>query len=162
MFWLAGALHIALAGSGIAADTDPKPVPKGGPRAKAVVEYNAGVVLMLDRKYAEAQTRFEAALAHDETLAEAHNNLGFSLRRQGATRFERALRHYNRAVAIEPKLAQAYMYRGVLFLQMGDSEAAMADYHRLLALDAKLAMRLHAAIHAGEDDVYDGIAPQLD
>lgn len=159
---LAGAMF-ALAGAACAAESDPKPVPKAGPRAQAIAAYNDGVKLMLERRFAQAQARFEAALALDETLAEAHNNLGFSLRRQGAANFARALRHYNRALELDPRLAQALMYRGVLFTQMGDTEAAMADYQRLLTLDEGLAGRLLLVIQTSEpEDVYDGLAPQLD
>ena len=39
-----------------------------------------GVALLLARKFGPAQERFEAALALDERLAEAHNNLAFALR----------------------------------------------------------------------------------
>ena len=64
---------------------DPLPVPKGTPRARAVKVYNEGVKLMRDKHYAAAQEKFEQALALDEGLAEAHNNLAFSLRLQGRT-----------------------------------------------------------------------------
>ncbi len=154
---------LVAASGAMAADSDPKPVPKGGPRAQAITAYNDGVKLMLERKYPAAQGKFEAALALDETIAEAHNNLAFSLRVQGTQNFERALAHYNRALEIDPKLARAYMYRGVLFVQKGDLGKARADHARLLGMDAKLAARLKEAIDSfpmGES--YDGLAPQFD
>ena len=98
-----------------AVESDPLPVPKGTPRERALSAYNEGVKLMRDKHYAAAQEQFEQALALEETLAEAHNNLAFSLRMQGTHNFERALRHYQRAIELKPDLAQAYMYRGVLF-----------------------------------------------
>ena len=76
--------------------------------------YNDGVALLVERKYNEAQQKFEAALALDEQLAEAHNNLAFALRMQGRHNFAASLKHYDRAIALKPTLAQAYMYRGVL------------------------------------------------
>ena len=88
---------------------------------------------MRDKHYAAAQEKFEQALALDETLAEAHNNLAFSLRMQGTHNFERSLQHYNRALELKPDLARAYMYRGVLFTQMGDMARARADHAKLLA-----------------------------
>jgi tetratricopeptide (TPR) repeat protein len=129
-----------------AVESDPLPVPTGTPREKAVIAYNEGVALLLDKRYAAAQAKFEAALAQDEKLAEAHNNLAFALRMQGAQNFERSLRHYDRALELKPDLAQAYMYRGVLFTQMGDTARARADHQRLLALDPDLAAQLDAVI----------------
>ena len=125
--------------------------------------YNDGVALLLDGNYAAAQAKFEAALAQDEKLAEAHNNLAFSLRMQGTRNFERALSHYNRALELKPDLAQAYMYRGVLFTQMGDVARARADHERLLKLDARLAAELEAVI-AGRTVGYGraGIAAQFE
>jgi len=129
-----------------AVESDPLPVPKGGAREQAVVAYNDGVKLMLEKRYAPAQARFEEALAHYEGLAEAHNNLAFSLRMQGAHNFDRALKHYNRALELKPDLAVAYMYRGVLFTQLGDLKRASEDHARLLKLDRTLAAKLEAAI----------------
>src|SRR5262249_20286690 len=62
-----------------AVESDPLPAPKGTPRERAVSTYNEGVGLMRAKYYAAAQEKFEQALALDETLAEAHNNLAFSL-----------------------------------------------------------------------------------
>jgi tetratricopeptide (TPR) repeat protein len=146
-----------------AVESDPLPVPTGTPREQAVIDYNAGVKLLLEERYAAAQAQFEAALAQDERLAEAHNNLAYSLRMQGARNYDRALKHYNRALELKPDLAQAYMYRGVLFTQMGEMARARADYERLLKLDPGLAAQLEAAI-AGRGSGYGraGIAAQRD
>ena len=65
---------------------------------------------------------------------------------QGAQNFDRSLRHYDRALELKPDLAQAYMYRGVLFTQMGDTARARADHERLLKLDPRLAAELEAVI----------------
>jgi tetratricopeptide (TPR) repeat protein len=134
------------AGAVASAESDPLPVPNGGARARAVASYNDGVRLMLDKRYADAQSKFETALALDERLAEAHNNLAFSLRMQGARNFERALKHYDRALELKPDLAQAYMYRGVLFAQTGELRRAAEDHARLLKLDRQLAAKLEAVI----------------
>jgi tetratricopeptide (TPR) repeat protein len=157
------AIAIAACASAAGADeSDPLPVPKGGDRQRAVAAYNAGVKLMVDKHYAAAQQKFEEALAADEGLAEAHNNLAFSLRMQGAFNRERALRHYNRALELKPDLARAYMYRGVLFTQMGDLAGARADHARLLSLDPRLAARLERIITGDGRDDYDGLTPQYD
>jgi tetratricopeptide (TPR) repeat protein len=128
------------------AETDPLPVPQGGARASAVGLYNEGVALLLQRQYRVAQAKFEAALALDEQLAEAHNNLAFALRMQGRHNFAAALAHYDRAIELKPALAQAYMYRGVLFVQQGDMARAREDLERLRRLDASLAADLERVI----------------
>jgi Flp pilus assembly protein TadD len=146
-----------------AVESDPLPAPKGTPRERAISTYNEGVSLMRDKHYAATQEKFEQALALDETLAEAHNNLAFSLRQQGAYNFTRSLQHYNRALELKPDLARAYMYRGVLFTQMGDLTRARADHAQLLTLDPELAARLERIIAgADERDEYDGLAGAYD
>lgn len=157
------AVALALPSAARAVESDPLPVPKGTPREQAIITYNDGVTLLLDKRYAEAQTKFEAALALEERLAEAHNNLAFSLRMQGKGNFDRALRHYNRAIELKPTLAQAYMYRGVLFTQMGDLKRASADHERLLKLDRNLAAQLEAVIVGRvTGDARAGIAAQYE
>jgi tetratricopeptide (TPR) repeat protein len=143
---LAGALVALACPAVVAVESDPLEVPKGTPRERAIVAYNDGVKLMLEKHYAAAQARFEEALARFEGLAEAHNNLAFSLRMQGPQNFERALRHYDRAIELKPDLAVAYMYRGVLFTQQGDLKRASVDHARLLKLDRNLAAKLEAVI----------------
>ncbi len=150
--WLVFAAPLASA-----AESEPLPVPAQTLRAQAVRSYNSGVELLLARQFAPAQARFEAALKIDESLAEAHNNLAFSLRMQGAQHFDRSLRHYNRAIELKPGLARAYMYRGVLFSQIGDLTRARADHVRLLTLDADLAASLEKAILGVERDERSGI-----
>jgi len=146
-----------------AVESDPLPVLGGTSRGQAVVAYNDGVRLMLDKRYPAAQEKFEEALRLYETLPEAHNNLAFSLRMQGAHNFDRALKHYDRALELKPDFAQAYMYRGVLFTQKGDLTRARADLVKLLALDKELGAKLEKTIAgAGDRDERDGLAAQYE
>ncbi len=156
-------LATLLAGGVHAVESDPLAVPKGDPREQAIGLYNDGVRLMLERHFVAAQQKFEAALALEEKLAEAHNNLAFSLRRQSGANNERALRHYNRALELKPTLAVAYAYRGALLVQMKQLDRARADQTRLAQLDPKLAARL-ARIIAGEaeGDAFEGLAAQYE
>src|SRR5262252_4426517 len=78
-----------------AVESDPLPAPRGTPHEQAIRLYNEGVALLREKHYAAAQEKFEQALGLDETLAEAHNNLAFSLRQQGTSNFARSLQHYN-------------------------------------------------------------------
>ncbi len=160
---LLGAAVSLLIPAAQADESDPLPAPRGTPHERAINVYNEGVTLLRDKHYASAQEKFEQALALDEAMAEAHNNLAFTLRMQGMHNFERALRHYNRALELKPNLARAYMYRGVLFTQMGELTRARADYAQLLQLDQELAAKLERLIAgAGNPDDYDGLAAQYD
>jgi tetratricopeptide (TPR) repeat protein len=160
---LLGAAVLLLSPATGADESDPLPAPKGTPRERAVSAYNEGVTLLRDKHYAAAQEQFERALALDEALAEAHNNLAFSLRLQGVHYFDRALYHYNRALELKPNLARAYMYRGVLFTHMGDLSRARADHAQLLVLDQELASKLERIIAGtGGRDEYDGLAAPYD
>ena len=159
---LVAAAALAAATACLAVESDPLPLGEQSTRNKAIALYNEGVQVMLAKRYAEAQRLFERALETDESIAEAHNNLAFSLRMQGRDNFARALKHYDRALAINPKLAQAYMYRGVLFGQMGDARRAREDLERLQVLDKALAAKLQAALAQAARDERDGIAAQLD
>jgi tetratricopeptide (TPR) repeat protein len=143
---LLGAAVLLLCPAAGADESDPLPAPKGTPRGRAVGLYNEGV-----------------ALLRDKALAEAHNNLAFSLRTQGMHHAERALRHYNRALELKPDLAQAYMYRGVLFVRMGDLSRARADHAKLLVLDRGLAVELERVIGGASDrDGAAGVASPYD
>ena len=150
-------------GTAMAVESDPLPAPKAGSRADAVRLYNDGVALLLARDFRAAQQKFEAALALDEQLAEAHNNLAFALRMQGRQNFASSLEHYNRAIELKPDLAQAYMYRGVLFMQQGDKVRARQDLERLRRLDARLAADLERVVEgADEGQGRGGVAAQYD
>jgi tetratricopeptide (TPR) repeat protein len=109
---------------------------------------------MKARKYADAQAKFEAALKIDPNLAQAHNNLAFSLRKQSPANFNRALEHYNEAIRLNPRLAQAYEYRGVLYSEMNRKADAEKDLATLKKLDPKLAGDLEAAIKTGKETEY--------
>jgi tetratricopeptide (TPR) repeat protein len=156
---LLGTVALLLASGAGADESDPLPAPKGTPRERAISTYNEGVTLLRDKHYAAAQEKFEQALALDEALAEAHNNLAFSLRMQGTHHVERALTHYQRALELKPDLARAYLYRGALYTQLGDFGRARADHAKLLGLDQELAAKLERIIAGtGGLDDYDGLA----
>jgi len=146
-----------------AVESDPLPVPAKGTRANAVRAYNDGVALLTQRRLPEAQARFQAALALDESLAEAHNNLAYVLRMQGRQNFSQSLTHYDRAIALKPGLAQAYMYRGALFVQQGDMGRARQDLEKLRSMDAGLAADLERIVNgAAEGNSRSGIAAQFE
>ena len=113
--------------------------------------YNKGVDLMLDKKFSKAEKQYRKAISKKERFAEAHNNLAYVLRKQGSKYYPEALRHYNRAIEINPNLAEAYMYRGVLFVQMGDKAKALNDHKTLKSIKSGLAAELEYVIVNGRE-----------
>lgn len=151
-------LSAALASA--APSTPPPPSPGGGgggekPAKRAAIEvsfYNDGTLLLFKKEWAAAQQQFEAALAINEKMAEAHNNLAYVLRKQGAANYAKSLEHYNRAIELKPKLAEAYMYRGALHALSGQTGPAKADHDRLVKMKSKLAPHLKKVIDTGVEE----------
>jgi tetratricopeptide (TPR) repeat protein len=127
-----------------------QPVRKDGDPSIAI--YNQGVELMLAKQFAAAQAKFEQAVKENPGFAEAHNNLGYTLRKQGAANYQKSLGHYNTAIALKPKLAEAYMYRGVLYTEMGRKVDAQADLAALQKLNPQLAKELAEVIKTGKEE----------
>jgi len=155
------ALSLLSATLASAAPSTPPSPPSGGsggvgnPARRDAIEvsfYNDGTVLLFKKEWAGAQQQFEAALAIKETMAEAHNNLAYVLRKQGAAHYAKSLEHYNRAIELKPKLAEAYMYRGALHALSGQAEFARADYERLVKMKSKLAPHLKKVIDTGQEE----------
>lgn len=113
--------------------------------------YNRGVALMLDKKFSQAEKQFRKALKFNDDFAEAHNNLAYTLRKQGSENFEEALKHYNRAIRLNPALAEPYMYRGVLFVQMGNRTSALQDHQILVQMKSPLADELKYVVVNGRE-----------
>jgi hypothetical protein len=83
-------------GGGGSAASNPQQQEVGASAFKA---YNQGVDLMYVRKFAVAQIKFEQAIGDNPNFAEAHNNVGFTLRQQGPQ---------NYAKALQPKMPETY------------------------------------------------------
>src|SRR6516165_8941637 len=123
--------------------------------------YNEGVDLMHAKKFAQAQVKLEQALRANPNFAEAHNNLGFTLRQQGPQNYSEALQHYNKAIQLKPSMAEAYEYRGVLFAKMGRKADAEKDLATLKRMSPKLAGELEEFLKSGkEEDEYAATSPK--
>ncbi len=57
-----------------------------------------------------------------------------------ATNPAEQIQWFNRAVNLDPKNANAYVYRGDAYCQQGDSERGIADYNQAILLNPKLAV----------------------
>lgn len=142
------------------------PTPASGPQAKqanpAIKAYNEGVDLMQAKQFAKAQAKFEEAVKLKPGFAEAHNNLAFTLRKGGPQNYQLSMEHYNKAIQLNPKLAEAFMYRGVLYAIMGRKPEAQADLTVLQKLNPHYAKELEDFIKTGkENDELLGAAKKL-
>lgn len=75
-------------------------------------------------RYADAIPVLRDKLADDPRDADAHNLLGFALRKSGDV--DGAFEHYRKALAIKPKHVGANEYLGELYVELGDLERARA------------------------------------
>ena len=127
--------------------------------------YNNGVELMMDKKFNKAERRFRKAIALNENFAEAHNNLAYTLRKQGTDYYDEALKHYNRSIELNPGLDEPYMYRGVLYIQMGDKRMAVEDHKTLVNRNSPLASELQFVVENGrekEPEAFFGVSGPID
>jgi tetratricopeptide (TPR) repeat protein len=142
----------------------------GSPPIKSTVSndekiYNAGVALMMDKKFNKAEKQFRKSITLNERFAEAHNNLAYTLRKQGSKHYDEALKHYNRAIALKPGLDEPYMYRGVLYVQTGKKSLALQDHSTVAARNSPLAEELQFVIENGrekEPEQFFGVSRRVD
>jgi tetratricopeptide (TPR) repeat protein len=145
-------------GGGGSAQSNPRRQEVGSSAFKV---YNQGVDLMHAKKFAAAQIKFEQAIRDNPDFAEAHNNLGFTLRQQGPQNYSKALEHYSKAIQLKPSMAETYEYRGVLFAKMGRKADAEKDLATLKKLNPKLAGELEEYLKTGrEEDEYGPTSPE--
>ena len=141
------AIFICLASASFAAPSKPKPS-----KPDETQLFEKGTKMLFNEKYGAAEKALRSAVAADNEYAEAHNNLAFVLRKQGEANYEEALKHYNRALALDEDLAEAYMYRGVLHLAMGHKDLALGDHQKLIELsEDDLASELEWVVENGKE-----------
>jgi len=92
--------------------------------------------------YVRAEKYFRKALDYDEDLYQAWSSLGYTLRH--LDRWDEALAAYDRAIALEPRYAEAVEYRAEAYLELGRLEDAKASYVQLVTWVRPMADRLMA------------------
>ena len=102
---------------------------------------NRGALLQELGRHADALASFDKAVICGPEVAEAHVNRANALKDLGhldaasglpsSPRFDEAAAAYSKAIALEPRMDEAYFGRGLLALVRGDWAAGFADYeHR--------------------------------
>jgi tetratricopeptide (TPR) repeat protein len=123
--------------------------PQKGP--DAATPYNQGTTFMKVHDYSAAVPKFEAALKANPNIPQAHLLAAYCLRKLGPANYAASLQHLNSALQLNPKMAEAYESRGVLYVQMGKKEDAQKDLATLKQLDPKLTPALEIALKTGKD-----------
>ena len=108
--------------------------------------YSAGLLFLSLDKYDVALQFFEQAVRQNPKDAKAWFQAGFCLGKTGAT--EAKLRAYRKAIALDPKFADAHYSLGVSLLLSDHKCDAMHEFRALTVLDADLAGRLKALMDA--------------
>ena len=141
------------------------------PEEKAVVRYDAGIKHRdkaakyerqaidetNERKFAKLQKKiakeynraiddYEKAVGHYQRFYQAHNSLGYALRRIG--RHDESLAAHNVALDINPVFDQAIEYRAEAYLGLNRLGEAKEAYMELFQNDRALADQLMAAMIA--------------
>lgn len=96
------------------------------------------------REYEGAIADFTRALSYNGKMKEAHNNLGYCLRRVG--KLPESLAAYDKAIELDPDFAQAREYRGETYLALAQPDKAEAELAALKELKSKYAEQLQQAI----------------
>jgi tetratricopeptide (TPR) repeat protein len=91
-----------------------------------------GVINARQRRFEEALTKYDRALAQRSDDAELLNNRGNTL--QVLKRYEDALASYERALVVRPDYPETLSNRGVTLYELKRFEEAVASYDRALAL----------------------------
>lgn len=145
------ALVLFLAGSALANPLEAPQSPPQRPAAPAARSaqqaFEEGTRLMKAQRFPEAVAAFQQAVKTRPDFAEAHSNLGYSLRNTG--QLDQAIASYQEAIRLKPDLAEAREYLGVAYVLKGDKQAAMEQYHVLQRLNPKLAAELLEEIEKG-------------
>ena len=106
-----------------------------GRTVASVAANNAGNLLMLQGKAADAETLYRRAVASDAKHALAINNLGVALLKQGKTR--EALQTFEKAVKTDPRQGLALNNLASLLIQAGNLKVAAKYLATSLKLNPK-------------------------
>ena len=85
--------------------------------------YNRGQALAVKLKWTEAAADFERAVALSPKLPQIHKELAMAYANQG--RYRDAIIQLDEAIALEPRFAAAYYYKGLALKALHDNELAM-------------------------------------
>lgn len=100
----------------------------------ARAQLGLGIGYLAQLRYPEARQALQRSLELDSNLPEAEYQMGMLSSQQGGGR-EEAVRHWQRAVELQPNHAQAQFSLGTVYLESGELAQAESAFSRSLASD---------------------------
>lgn len=100
---------------------------------RSILIYNTSQIYEIVGQLQKAEAKLREAIAYDPYYAEYHNDMGNLLSKLPGRESD-ALGAYAIAISLSPPYYEAYYNRGLLLSQLGNEEAAMADFSRVLAI----------------------------
>jgi tetratricopeptide (TPR) repeat protein len=96
--------------------------------ALATIYNDRGLSHLALHNFTSAKADFAQALRLNKNNPSAHYNLACTAHQLG--QYERSIAHLNRAIALDPLYADAYIRRGLLRHQLGYYQSALADLNQ--------------------------------
>ena len=108
---------------------------RGGTRSQSIegARCARATLMLLARKYTEAEEQARYVAEHDPNNAEGFLLLGNTL--FGEKRQPEALEQYSKVIAMKPNEIGAYLNRGVLYGAMKQDDLAEQDFRKAISLD---------------------------
>jgi len=108
--------------------------PKNAEVLPAHLAYNnLGAILQKTRRYDEALTNYNKAIALKPDYAKAYYNRGNAL--QDLKHYDEALASYEKAIALKPGYAEAHNNRGATLQEIRRFDEALASYGKAMTLE---------------------------
>jgi len=111
----------------------------------AVAHFHLGMAQLALGNRWKAAAQFRAASQTDPRLPEPYQALGDLFMKGPRRLYDQAIEAYQKAIALRPHFADAYVGLGDARAAKGDHEGALAEYNRALAVDASSA-RVHLSM----------------
>lgn len=111
------------------------PASAQGPNKAAFDALNQGKSLLEARRFQEAISHFDQAIAIDPRMDEAYVYRGTA--KNLIDDYEEAVTDFTQAIKLNPKNADAYYNRGIARRNLGDERGAYADFTEAIALNPK-------------------------
>src|SRR5260370_2528734 len=117
---------------------------------------------MQANQFVNAQAKFDEAVKLISFLMKRRPPRSTLFPNTTLFRSQLSLGHYDKAIQLKPKLAEAYMYRGVLYAIMGHKAEAQANLAVLQKMNPRYAKELEEIIKTPKETDHLSHAPKTE